>query len=241
MPADQPRRRRVRQPSVSDEQIVRLVASGKGAWRYTALAALVAEIGGIGVDRAGHRLYEVRKKGLITSDRGRYSIPQPVGEALEPTVKPPKYPPPRRSDAEFNNHAAQLHHRINRYQMLLLLDGRVWRWHEILELLQAEFGCGKSAVLHNLSMARSYGYIKRQNHTYFLTGLAKEQLARYGQLEGDEGFRFAMFCGGRPGLKFNRRGDRRAHRFQHPYRRDPRDLDDTPSSDPSKIGSVGLP
>ena len=80
------------------------------------------------------------------------------------------------------------------------MQRRDWRYGDLIAAICEWFGCAESTARRNLLLALQYNYIERLPSGYRLTQLAETQLEMYGRLTGVEGFRFARYCSGRPGL-----------------------------------------
>jgi hypothetical protein len=88
---------------------------------------------------------------------------------------------------------------LDRRELLAVLAEReAWPYTTMLRELRRRLGVAETTLRTSLAYARQYGYLEHSDHRWSLTNLCRQQLARYGRLEGAEGFRFACYIGGHP-------------------------------------------
>lgn len=95
--------------------------------------------------------------------------------------------------------APSSYRRLDRRELLTALSEReAWPYTMMLSELRQRFGVAETTLRTSLTYAREYGYLQRVEAGWALTPQCRQQLARYGQLEGAEGFRFAAYLSGHP-------------------------------------------
>lgn len=88
--------------------------------------------------------------------------------------------------------------------LLILAERDAWTYTIMLRELCDRLGAAETTVRHSLGYACDFGYLERSSRGWALTAQCREQLRRYGRLEGAEGFRFATFLSGQPKRGFAR-------------------------------------
>jgi hypothetical protein len=163
---------------VSAADVGTLVEQSGTSWRYTRLMATI---------QARHQCAPSTAQRSIAQALANHLVIQVDGRYTAPGTRPPT------SSDEIGRRRF-----VDRHRMLQLIGDRTWRYADLLELLQTSFGCSNWAARTNIRYAITYGYLTKHGTHYHLTLLAHHQLANYGRLQGQEGFRYARFVSGHP-------------------------------------------
>jgi hypothetical protein len=189
---------------VSDADLVALVGDGGGTWRHTALIAALTHAFGCNPRSARRIVTSAIERGVITRTgalygtvdrRPRQARSRPTATRETPIGTKPAFP-----ILAVVHDATQRYRRVDRHELLTRLQGRDWRYGDLIAAICRWYGCAESTARRNLSLALQYNYIERLPSGYCLTQLAEAHVDMYGRLTGVEGFRFARYCSGRPGL-----------------------------------------
>lgn len=168
--------------AMTDDQVVQIARTSQ-AWRWTQLHDAIIEQTGCCPSTARRAINRVVQFGLLRRVRGTYQA--------TPTTA--------------TSHAHPGYRQLDRHQMLQVLAERdTWPYTTMLGELRQRLGAAETTVRTSVGYARDFGYLVRVEGGWALTQTARHQLARYGRLEGAEGFRFAAFLSGQPKRGFDR-------------------------------------
>jgi DeoR/GlpR family transcriptional regulator of sugar metabolism len=169
---------------VTDVQVVAIARTSQ-AWRWTQLHDAIMEQTGCCPSTARRSINRAVQFGLLQRVRGTY---QAAGTAGTSDTQP-------------------CYRRLDRHQLLQVLAERdTWPYTAMLAELRQRLGAAETTVRTSVGYALDFGYLVRAEGGWALTQQARHQLARYGRLEGAEGFRFAAFLSGQPKRGFDRWG-----------------------------------
>jgi predicted transcriptional regulator len=167
--------------SMTDQQLIEIIAQSR-AWRYTQLLTEIAIQTKCSEATAQRMLKRGLTLGFIEKRRGTYQL--------------------RDRDAPPTEYR---YHTLDRLAMLRIIgERRAWAYTELFDELTKRLGVARSSARTSFRYGRDFGYIHRVAQGWALTLSAREQLERYGQLEGAEGFRFATYLSGQPKRGFRR-------------------------------------
>ena len=199
---------------VSDAVLVALVGDGGGTWRHTALIAALTHAYGCDPRSARRIVASAIERGVIARTGPLYGTAdsRPCQARARRTANPetPLGRKPAPPIVAVVHDATQRYRRVDRHDLLTRLQGRDWRYGDLIAAISEWYGCAESTARRNLLLALQYNYIERSPSGYRLTQLAEAQLEMYGCLTGLEGFRFARYCSGRPGLHLRHTAKARA-------------------------------
>ena len=196
---------------VSDADLVALVGNGGGTWRHTALIAALTHAYGCNPRSARRIVASAVERGVIARTGSAYDTAEwrprharPCPNLNRETPFETKPAPPILAVV---HDATQRYRRVDRHDLLTRMQRRDWRYGDLIAAICEWYGCAESTARRNLLLALQYNYIERLPSGYRLTQLAEAQLEMYGRLTGLEGFRFARYCSGRPGLHLRHLGE----------------------------------
>ena len=194
----------MRRLRVSDADLVALVGDGGGTWRHTALIAALTHGYGCNPRSARRIVARAIERGVITRTDSVYGVadtsPRQACSRPTATLETPLGTKPAPQIVAVVHDATQRYRRVDRHDLLTRLHGRDWGYGDLIASICEWYGCAESTARRNLSLALRYNYIERLPSGYRLTPLAEAHVKMYGRLTGVEGFRFARYCSGRPGL-----------------------------------------
>jgi hypothetical protein len=166
---------------VTDAQIVEIAQTSQ-AWRWTQLHDAIIARTGCCPSTASRSINRAVQFGLLQWEYGSYQTTTANTANVQPEYR-----------------------RLDRRELLQVLAERgTWTHNVMLAELRQRLCVAQTTLRTNLRYAREYGYLVRAEDGWRLTDLARDQLARYGRLEGAEGFRFARFVSGKPKRGFDR-------------------------------------
>ncbi len=166
---------------VTDDQVVEIARTSQ-AWRWTQLHDAIIEQTGCCPSTARRSINRAVQFGLLQRLRGTYQATTADNADVQPGYR-----------------------QLDRHHMLLVLAERdAWPYTAMLGELRQRLGAAETTVRTSLGYARDFNYLVRAERGWTLTQTARDQLTRYGRLEGAEGFRFAAFLSGQPKRGFHR-------------------------------------
>jgi hypothetical protein len=161
---------------IFDADLVRIAGQSR-AWRWTQLSDVIIAETGCCPSTARRVINRGVQFGVLHKRRGVYQL-----SPTDPQVQAPSS-----------------YRRLDRRELLTALSEReAWPYTMMLSELRQRFGVAETTLRTSLTYAREYGYLQRVEAGWALTPQCRQQLARYGQLEGAEGFRFAAYLSGHP-------------------------------------------
>ena len=163
---------------VAESDVVR-VARERPVWRWSQLSEAIRGDKGCCESTAMRAIKRAVRSGLLIHNDGGYQLASTADELLQ---------------------APYCYRRLNRKRLLeILAERRSWGHSELMDEVCVRLNTSESTVATSLRYGRAFGYIRhRGDYTWALTRLGREQLALWGRLEGEEGFRFATFLSGHP-------------------------------------------
>jgi hypothetical protein len=163
---------------VFEADLVRIAARQSKPWRWSELHTAIIADTGCGTGTAARLIIRGVQNGVL--HKPGYGIYE-----LTATAHHPGSP-------------EMVYRKLDRRELLTVLAERdVWP-RTMIRLVQERLGVADTTLRNHLNYARQYGYLELTDQGWALTDLCRQQLARYGRLEGAEGFRFACYIGGHP-------------------------------------------
>lgn len=163
---------------VGEADVVR-VANDRPVWRWSQLCEAIRDEKGCCESTASRAIKRAVRSGLLIRNEGGYQVAATADELLE---------------------APYCYRRLDRKRLLeILAERRAWGHGELMDAVCVRLNTSETTVATSLRYGRAFGYIRRRgDYTWTLTQLGRDQLAMWGRLEGEEGFRFATFLSGHP-------------------------------------------
>ena len=163
---------------VAESDVVR-IARERQVWRWSQLSEAIRGDKGCCESTATRAIKRAVRSGLLLHHNGGYQVASTADELLD---------------------APYCYRRLDRKRLLEIMTERPnWGHTELMDEVCVRLNTSETTVATSLRYGQAFGYIRRRgDYTWALTRLGREQLAMWGRLEGEEGFRFATFLSGHP-------------------------------------------